>query len=426
MRSYNKFKKIFKTEPYLINQSLYKYQKIFRLSTHRLRIEKARYNSKNNYVPPEDRLCPNCHLHTNDWLESYLSNRTQFVEIDDMKSSYQHAPCGVPQGSIIGPLLYLIYVNDIWKSCDSKIFSFADNTTLCVSSPNLDDLYDTINNDINKMHTWFCANRLSLNAKKTKYIVIRPKHKSCDLTDKQLVINDVPLCRIGTGCKETSTKFLGILLDEHITWKQHVSLVNSKISRAIFSINQAKNILPYSILRKLYYALIQPHLTYGILAWGNADQSILRKTITLQKRAIRTIHKSTYNSHTDPLFNTSQILKISDLYQSQIALFMYDYIHHKLPGSFENVFLYQRDVQTTYETRQSDKLYILGCKSNFAMRLPLIAFPKIWNKWSPIYSSCTSRSKFKKCIEASCLLTYPSQVAKCSNKRCLDCYSNAK
>ena len=99
-----------------------------------------------------------------------------------MISSYQHVPCGVPQGSILGPLLYLIYVNDIWKSCDSKIFSFADDTTLCVSSPNLDDLYDAINNDINKMHTWLCANRLSLNAKKTKYIVIRPKHKSCDLT----------------------------------------------------------------------------------------------------------------------------------------------------------------------------------------------------------------------------------------------------
>ena len=106
----------------------------------------------------------------NDWLESYLSNRTQLVDIDDIKSSYQHVPCGVPQGSILGPLLYLIYVNDIWKSC--KIFSFADDTTLCVSSPNLDDLYDTINNDINKMHTWFCANRLSLNAKKTQYIVI--------------------------------------------------------------------------------------------------------------------------------------------------------------------------------------------------------------------------------------------------------------
>ena len=142
----------------------------------------------------------------NDWFESYLSNRTQFVEIDDMNSSYQHVPCGVPQCSILGPLLYLIYmyVNDIWKSCDSKIFSFDDDTTLCVSSPNVDDMYDTINNDINKLNTWFCASRLSLNAKKTKYIVIRPKHKSCDLTDKQLIINDVPLCRIGTGCKETS------------------------------------------------------------------------------------------------------------------------------------------------------------------------------------------------------------------------------
>ena len=113
----------------------------------------------------------------NKWFENYLKDRTQFVNFDDNNSTKRHILCGVPQGSILGPLLYLIYVNDIAKACDSNIFSFADDTTMVLSHSNLQTLFANANAHMNELYMWFCANKLSLNAGKTKYIVIRPKKK---------------------------------------------------------------------------------------------------------------------------------------------------------------------------------------------------------------------------------------------------------
>ena len=134
-----------------------------------------------------------------------------------------------------------------------------------------------------------------------------------------------------------------------ISWRYHAAHINSKISRAIFAIKQLKFTVPLSILKTLYFALIPPHLSYGIRAWGNAGSKILHKTIQLQKYAIRTIHKAAYNSHTDPLFNKSQILKLTDMYEYESVLFMYDFVENNLPHSFGDVFRYNRDVQTSAE-----------------------------------------------------------------------------
>ena len=146
----------------------------------------------------------------NSWFESYLSSRMQFVEMDNCRSSRIPIKCGVPQGSILGPLLYLIYVNDISNSCNGNILSFADDTTLLMSNSHLQTLYAQVNQEINNLFTWFCANKLSLNANKTKYILIRPKQKRCDLST--LNINNMVLNRIGHDCEEKAAKFMAIFL----------------------------------------------------------------------------------------------------------------------------------------------------------------------------------------------------------------------
>ena len=110
----------------------------------------------------------------NNWFRSYLSDRKQFVDIDENSSNNVNMQCGVPQGSILGPLLYLLYVNDISKSCRGNILSFADDTTLYMSNSNLNELFLEANSTINELFQWFCANRLSLNPTKTKYTIIRP------------------------------------------------------------------------------------------------------------------------------------------------------------------------------------------------------------------------------------------------------------
>jgi len=188
-------------------------------------------------------------------------------------------------------------------------------------------------------------------------------------------------------------------------------------------IKQVKNILPVECLRTLYFAIVHPHLTYGILAWGNASPSALHKSTVLQKRAIRTIHKAYYNSHTEPLFKSSGILKVNDLYESQVAQFMYDYVHKKLPSSFDTMFKYTYEFRATHQTRQSTLLFIERCNSVFASKLPYFTFPEMWNKWNHNIPDFTSRNNLKSRLNRH-LLSYYANSVKCSNHYCRDCYHN--
>ena len=147
----------------------------------------------------------------NTWFKNYL---TQFVEIENQRSPLENLLCGVPQGSILEPLLYLIYIHNIYKSSDHNIRSFADDNTTYMSNSDLDMLYEYANNGVHNLFNWFCANNLLLNANKTKYIVIRPHQMQSNFEDNFVWINNAPLERIGNNCSEFWTKFLGIHIDE--------------------------------------------------------------------------------------------------------------------------------------------------------------------------------------------------------------------
>ncbi len=357
----------------------------------------------------------------NQWFKSYLSNRVQYVEIEGLKSSYSEIKCGVPQGSILGPLLYLIYVNDIGFSCNGKILSFADDTTIYVSDSNIDHLYANANILINCLFEWFCSNRLSLNANKTKYIVIRPPSLRGDISNTNICIQDTQLHRIGNECNEKAVKFLGILIDENLTWKEHLSHINKKISRALFSLKQVKHVLPKRCMKTLYYSLIHPHLSYGILAWGNSTQSALRQTTLLQKRAIRLINNAKYNSHTDPLFRGSRVMKLIDLLEYQASLFVFDFEAITLPVSFNDTFTFNRDMPNARDTRQSHHLHVAKTYNVFAGRLPIFNIPRIWNKWVNKIPHDGTRWQFKSQLKAHIYGNYPD-IVKCNNIRCNECY----
>jgi hypothetical protein len=173
----------------------------------------------------------------------------------------------------------------------------------------------------------------------------------------------------------------------------------------------------------MYFATIHPHLSYGILAWGNASSAILNKTNILQKRAIRTISKANFNSHTEPLLKQLSILKLKDLYEYEVALFMYKFTKKELPLSFQHTFHYNHEIHASHSTRQSSHIYIRRCVSRFAKQLPLYNFPVIWNKWcfSLVYK--TSVTQVKGQIKSSMLNSYANKV-RCNNSYCTDC-SNA-
>jgi len=360
-----------------------------------------------------------------DWILNYLSDRTQFVQFENCKSGTCIIEFGVPQGSILGPLLFLLYVNDIAESTTGNILSFADDTSLFFGETNIQKLYKTANIEVGNLYDWFCANKLSLNASKTKFIVLRPSYQKIDFTGLTVRINGVQLSQIGKDFDEQYTKFLGVNIDEHLSWKFHLKHINTKISRALFMIKQVKHFLPTESLKTLYYSMIHPYITYGILAWGNAGRSEIKKTYLLQKRAIRIINKSSYNSHTDPLFKKSCILKVEDQYVYQATLFMQDYATRKLPVSFIDLFKYNYENQVNRETRQYFLMSIDRCDSIFASNLPLYNFPKLWNSWIRSSKTDTSKPNFfnsqiKLKMKETFLSSYASTV-KCSNIHCVDC-----
>jgi len=348
-------------------------------------------------------------------VESYLQNRQQFVEINSHKSQDLPLECGVPQGSILGPLLFLIYINDISQSTNGNILSFADDTTIFLSDHDPVHLFRRANICANDIFDWFCANKLSLNTSKTNYMVIQHTKKQYDFTNLKLSINGNILSR------ENSCKFLGIYIDESLSWKKHVSYINSKMSRSLFAIKQAKVFLPKESLRTLYYSLINSYITYGILAWGNANNNILYKTNILQKRALRIIHNKKYNSHTDPLFKLSKILKLSDFYELQVLLFMHDYANNKLPSSFRDIYALNREVNDTYFTRQANLYYVKRTQSKAVDKYPKFNFPVLWNKWTRILDMTTTRANLKRSVKSFMLNNYADNV-NCNNPLCQDCH----
>ena len=167
-------------------------------------------------------------------------------------------------------------------------------------------------------------------------------------------------------------------------------------------------------------ALVQPYISYGILTWGNANSSVLQKVVLLQKRAIRIINNANFNDHTEPLFKHSEILRLNDLYEYQVCLFMHDFLNKKLPQSFDGMFRLNSDIQTEHVTRQSDHMNVPRCTSALSGKLPIFNFPIIWNKWSPSLSTCKSISQTKKILKNLILDKYAASL-KCNSPYCRQC-----
>ena len=204
-----------------------------------------------------------------------------------------------------------------------------------------------------------------------------------------------------------------------LSWHKHLLAINKKISYALMAIKQVKNFLPPSALKTLYYALIHPHLLYGIQIWGNAKPAHVKKTFLLQKRAIRYITDAKYNAHTEPLFKCTGILKLQELYKQQVILFMYDYQSNTLPKSFQNYFQLNSTIRTTHITRHQELFYVPTPKSDFTARLPYYIFPKIANQFSAMFYA-PSRSVLKTHLKQHFLSLYDMSVI-CNNPFCLQC-----
>ena len=222
---------------------------------------------------------------------------------------------GVPQGSILGPLLFLIYMNDIPNANDFfKYILYADDTTLFSTIHISAMAIHEINNHLSEVYDWLAVNKLSLNIKKTEYIVFHAINKNIEGMLPELSINGIIIERV------QNFNFLGLLFNEHMFWKPHIDIIANKLMKFSGILNKLKKFLPSHILRAHYFSMVQSRLTYGILAWDFEWQCFVK----LQKRFIRIISLSTYNAHTEPLFKNLEILTIKNLFDLNCLIFVYN------------------------------------------------------------------------------------------------------
>ena len=235
-----------------------------------------------------------------------------------------------------------------------------------------------------------------------------------DFTHLNLHIGQEKIERIGDTCKDKFFKFVGIRLDEHLTWSHQINHVHSKLASGNFAIAQTKNFLPKRIRMTIYNSLFRSHMEFGILAWGGVSQSKLEKITKLQKKCVRNVAGKGFNSHTDPIFSTLGILKFSDIFQYNSSIFMHKYINNKLPESFLDFFTPFSNPNRTHSFKTS------LAKKKFLENFPSFFLPVIWNSNSLSLKATTNLGSFKNNLKQLMLGAYPP-TKKCNSAFCPDC-----
>ena len=326
------------------------------------------------------------------WFKNYLMGRTQRVDINGSLSDALELSISVLQGSILGPILFLCYVNDFWKCTTLFSVLFADDTTCLAKGKNIVELITFVNEELKKIANWFRCNKMAVNTAKTKYIVFRTRGKVINNAECNLLFNSneigqpedpaliFPIERIYNEGVTKNFKLLGVLFDEYLSFDDHITGLCKKISKSLFCINRIKNFVKKESLLMLYYAMVHSHINYCINIYSCANTTTLNKLRIKQKEAIRIISNAGYRDHTAPQFWQSKILPLDHLIQYSSLKFMHSFHFNLLPFSFSEMWIKNRDRNPERNLRNADDLYVPAHKLATLKRLPFFTFPRVWNE----------------------------------------------
>ena len=301
-------------------------------------------------------------------MSNYLKNRKQYVVFNNKQSDYSEVYTGVPQGSILGPLFFSICINDLITASDKlKFLMYADDTTIYFNLEDFDsqNTEADINAELEKVNTWLKLNKLSLNAQKTKLMLFHRKQKH---------VNDVNIKIDNTMIEHVQTfNFLGIMLNETLSWKSHIDMVSNKISKVIGILYRLKHVFPEYVLFTLYNSLIVSYINYGPLLWG-VD---CHKLQSLQKKAIRFMTNSSYIAHTAPLLIRHGLLHVHDMFKLKLLKFYYKLSYDLLPPYF----ITYSEILTQIHSRELRHHYIHAplAKRVYSECSPLLQLIKVLN-----------------------------------------------
>ena len=281
----------------------------------------------------------------NEWFRSYLSNRKQYVSINSHESSLASVLYGVPQGSVLGPLLFLIYINDVNQAIKfCKVHHFADDTNLLHFNKSFAKLNKLVNLDTKNLTVWLNANKISLNVDKTELVIFKHQRKKLD-TEIKIKLNRKRLY------PSQSVRYLGIKIDQNLNWKDHINDIAVKLNRANALLFKIRNFVNITFLKTIYFAIFDSHINYANLVWAQ-NSNAMSRILTLQKKAMRIITFQSRNCHSGPLFFKLKLLKFNDKVHLENVLLISKFINSLLPPVFNNWFTFCSDVHN-YGTTSS-------------------------------------------------------------------------
>jgi hypothetical protein len=338
----------------------------------------------------------------NKWIQSYLDNRKQMVVFNQNSSNMSSITCGVPQGSILGPLLFLLYINDL-PCCSNNLhfILFADDTNILFSHKDPKFLERELNKELTIITNWFKLNKLSLNIKKTNFMIFKNKYSHKLDLNLKIVIDNNELIRVH------QTKFLGIIIDDDLSWKTHTTHISKIISKYNGIIRKVRQFLPQESVLNLYNTFVLPYLSYCAIIWTDKNNSNVDSLFLIQKRVIRTCTNSIWLAHTDPLFKSLNTLKVHDLHTLQLATFMYQYHHDMLPSDLlDDSFFISNSAVHQHNTRQATNLHIKSTNTLLAQNTFKIQGVLIWNSLLPSLKHSPSVSVFKRSLKTQIIDNY--------------------
>lgn len=328
------------------------------------------------------------------WFDSYLTDRKHSVKIKcENKTHYsklQSINTGVPQGSVLGPLLFLIYVNDLQNSLELlKSINFADDTNLIFQSKDINELFMETQYDLNNAIDWFNANKLSVNASKTNYMIFKPRGAQGVTDLNSLKMNDKIIKEVD------KIKFLGLNIDNKLNWTTQVYYIKAKLNQCEYLLKRFHFLLPEESLKTIYYAHAFSHLSYGIHVWGPmlniSQQKLLDNS---HSRCVRQIKKTALNINKESIHKSMKILDMDNLISLELSKLAFKFKQETLPTNIKNLF--PKTTIHKYQTRNKAAPAIQKVRTCIFANSFLTETNKAWTKLTQDVKNSTTLKSFSK------------------------------
>ena len=326
----------------------------------------------------------------NNFFRSYSTNRRQYTVINGIKSDLRTVSCGVPQGSVLGPLFFLLYINDLHNGigCNAARL-YADDTALITSNHNFNLVQDQGKELFMKLYHWCIANKLSINSDKTNLVLFHLKNKPVPRDFTGLQPQAMKIDRV------QSVQYLGMLLDEKLYWHEHVTQTCASLIKYFGIFNHIKNFVSVKIARQLYFAFVYSRIQYGIEIYGNCAKETLSKLQVMQNKLLKLLLKYDRRTPTNFLHHVLSILQLNDMHMVKVLSFVNECRSGRIPDIFLD---YYKVRETERELKNNRTLDIPWARTDLGQSRCDIKGARLWNMYFDTVNPLLNKKSFRKRI----------------------------